>query len=124
MRLLQRLIDGLASYLLVGGLGGSDLSVAAWMIQTGAQHLTFLSRSAGTTDAGKFLVKEIQSMGCEMHLVRGSVTEAADVARTVAESSRTLKGAIQMTTVLHDQAWRRMTIDEWHGAAAPKVKGT
>lgn len=63
-------------------------------------------------------------MGCEVHLVRGSVTEATDVARAVAESPRPLKGVIQMAMVLHDQAWRRMTIDEWNMATAPKVRGT
>ncbi|KAF7563661.1 hypothetical protein G7046_g476 [Stylonectria norvegica] len=117
-------LDSLASYLLVGGLGGLGRSVAVWMVQHGARNLTFLSRSAGTNDKDKLFVKEIQSMGCEVHLVRGSVTEAADVARAVAESPRPLKGILQMTMVLHDQAWQKMTIDEWNGATAPKVKGT
>ncbi|UKZ84219.1 uncharacterized protein TrAFT101_000134 [Trichoderma asperellum] len=89
-------LDGQASYLLVGGLGGLGRSVALF-------------------------VEEIQSMGCEVHLVRGSVTEATDVARAVAESPRPLKGVIQMAMVLHDQAWRRMTIDEWNMATAPKA---
>jgi hypothetical protein len=29
-----------------------------------------------------------------------------------------------MTMVLHDQAWQKMTIDEWNGATPPKVRGT
>lgn len=29
-----------------------------------------------------------------------------------------------MTMVLHDQAWQKMTIEDWNGATAPKVKGT
>ncbi|KAL4758777.1 KR domain-containing protein [Aspergillus foveolatus] len=29
-----------------------------------------------------------------------------------------------MTMVLHDQAWQKMTIDEWNETTAPKVKGT
>lgn len=118
------LLESSTSYLLVGGLGGLGRSVAVWMVQHGARHLTFLSRSAGTADRDKLFVEEIQSMGCEVHLVRGSVTEVADVTRAVAESPRPLKGIIQMTMVLHDQAWRKMTIDEWNGATAPKVKGT
>ncbi|KAL7940018.1 hypothetical protein V8C42DRAFT_356517 [Trichoderma barbatum] len=117
-------LDGSASYLLVGGLGGLGRSVARWMVQHGARNLTFLSRSAGTTEKDRLFVEEIQSMGCEVHLVRGNVTEAADVARAVAESPRPLKGILQMTMVLHDQAWRNMTFDEWNGATAPKVKGT
>ncbi|KJZ78545.1 hypothetical protein HIM_01936 [Hirsutella minnesotensis 3608] len=117
-------LDSSASYLLVGGLGGLGRSVAVWMVQHGARHLTFLSRSAGTSDRDRLFVEEVQSMGCEVHLIRGSVTKVADVARAVAESSRPLKGVLQMTMVLHDQAWRKMTIDEWHGATAPKVRGT
>jgi hypothetical protein len=43
-------------------------------------------------------------MGCEVQLVRGSVTAAADVTRAVAASPRPLKGILQMTMVLHDQS--------------------
>lgn len=43
-------------------------------------------------------------MGCGVHPVRGSVTEAADVARAIAESPHPLKGILQMTMVLYDQA--------------------
>jgi hypothetical protein len=64
------------------------------MVQQGARNLTFLSRSAGTTDGDKLFVEEIQSMGCEVHLVRGSVTKVADVTLAVAESPRPLKGIL------------------------------
>jgi aryl carrier-like protein len=117
-------LDRSASYLLVGGLGGLGRSVAVWMIQHGARNLTFLSRSAGTTEQDKLFIQEIESMDCKIHLVRGSVTNRADVSRAVAESPCPLKGVLQMTMVLHDQAWEKMTIDEWNGATAPKVQGT
>ncbi|KAH6858814.1 hypothetical protein BKA58DRAFT_346728, partial [Alternaria rosae] len=117
-------LDSSASYLLVGGLGGLGRSVALWMVQHGARYLTFLSRSAGESNKDRPFVEELRSMGCEAHLVRGSVTKKEDVARAVAESPRTLKGILQMTMVLHDQAWSKMTIDEWNGATAPKVVGT
>ncbi|EFQ92956.1 hypothetical protein PTT_09821 [Pyrenophora teres f. teres 0-1] len=118
------LLDSSASYLLVGGLGGLGRTVAVWMVQHGARSLTFLSRSAGSNAKHKLFIEEIESMGCEVHLVRGNVTEARDVARAITESPRPLKGVLQMTMVLHDQAWRKMTIDQWNGATAPKVKGT
>lgn len=117
-------LDGSASYLLVGGLGGLGRSVAVFMVQHGARNLTFLSRSAGTTYRDQLFVRELQSMGCEVQLVRGSVTETADITRAVAASPYPLKGILQMTMVLHDQSWRKMTIDEWNGAVAPKVAGT
>lgn len=117
-------LDGSASYLLVGGLGGLGRSVAVWMVQHGARSLTFLSRSAGTTRSNKIFAEEIESMGCEVHLVRGDVTETRDVQRAVAASPRPLKGILQLTAVLRDQSWREMTIDQWHEASAPKVQGT
>lgn len=116
--------DGSASFPLVGGLGGLGRSIAVYMTDRGAQHLTFLSRNARTTDQDQLFVKKLQSMGCEVHLVRGSVTEAVDVRRAVAALLRPLKGIIQMIMVLHEQSWQKMTIDEWNGTVAPKVAGT
>lgn len=63
-------------------------------------------------------------MGCNVRLVRGSVNNAADVTRAAAESPCPIKGILQMTMVLHDQAWNKMALDEWNGAIAPKVQGT
>ena len=117
-------LDSSASYMLVGGLGGLGRSVEVWMAQHGVRSLTFLSRGAGTKRSDELFVEEIQSMGCEVHLVRGDVTEAADVQRAVAASPRPLKGILQLTAVLRDQSWREMTIDQWHEASAPKVQGT
>ncbi len=105
--------------------GGLGRSVAVYMTQHGARSLTVFSRSAGTTDRDKSFVEEIRGMGCELHLVRGSVTSAGDVARAVAAASpRPLKGVPQMTMVLHDEAWERMTLEEWNGATQPEVEGT
>ncbi|EHK97750.1 putative Phthiocerol synthesis polyketide synthase type I PpsC [Glarea lozoyensis 74030] len=39
-----------AGYLLVGGLGGLGRAVSTWMVERGARHLIFLSRSAGKSD--------------------------------------------------------------------------
>ncbi|KAL6229885.1 polyketide synthase [Aspergillus navahoensis] len=108
----------------MSGLGALGRSVAVWMAQLGARNLTFRSRSAGTTERQKLFVEEIQSMGCEVHLVGARVTNVADVTRVVAELPRPLKGVLQMTMVLHDQAWQKMTIDKRNETRAPKVKGT
>lgn len=50
-------------------------------------------------------MNKIQSMGYEVHLVRGSVTNVVDVARVVTESPHPLKEVLQMIMVLYDQAW-------------------
>lgn len=118
-------LDSSASYLLVGGLGGLGRSVSVWMIQHGARNLTLLSRSIGRDiEADRGFVHMLADMGCAVHLVRGSVTDPADVARAVDESPRSLRGVINMAMVLRDQSFGRMTIDDWHSVMRPKVEGT
>ncbi|RYO92343.1 hypothetical protein DL766_010347 [Monosporascus sp. MC13-8B] len=117
-------LDPSASYLLVGGLGGLGRSISAWMVQHNARNLTFLSRSAGSSPQERDFARTLESMGCTVQLVRGSVTDAADVARAMDGTPTTLKGIIHMAMVLRDQAFSRMSIDDWNGSTAPKITGT
>ena len=113
-----------ASYLLVGGLGGLGRAISTWMVDHGARELLFLSRSAGASSKDDAFVNELQSMGCEVKLVQGDVTKLEDVKRAVAEATHPLKGVIQMSMVLRDQNFSKMTFDEWNAATMPKVQGT
>lgn len=84
-------LDPSASYLLVGGLGGLGPSVSVWMVQHGARDLTFLSRSINRDiEEDRRFVRMLASMGCKAHLVCGSVTDPAHVARAVDESPKPL----------------------------------
>lgn len=116
-------LDSSASYLLVGGLGGLGRSVSRYMVAHNARRLVFLSRSAGAGPDDQEFVQEMESMGCEVQLVRGSVTDKADVVRAIKQAPN-LKGIMQCSMVLRDQAFPRMTIDEWTGGVDPKVRGT
>ncbi|CAK3992631.1 polyketide synthase [Lecanosticta acicola] len=115
--------DGEGYYLLVGGLGGLGRSISTWMIQNGARHFIYLSRSAANSEHEDF-VHEIESMGCDAKMVPGSVSNAADVSRAVEQANGRLKGVLQLSMVLRDQAFQEMTIDEWNAASVPKVEGT
>ncbi|RYC59114.1 hypothetical protein CHU98_g7116 [Xylaria longipes] len=117
-------LDGSASYLLVGGLGGLGRSISIWMAQKGARNLTFLSRSAGVLQQHKDFARELESMGCTVQFVQGSVTSAANVARAIDSTLGPLKGIIQMSMVLRDQAFLRMSLEDWDQATQPKVQGT
>uniref|UniRef100_A0A0B7KGY7 Uncharacterized protein n=1 Tax=Bionectria ochroleuca TaxID=29856 RepID=A0A0B7KGY7_BIOOC len=114
-----------ASYLLVGGLGGIGRAVAIWLIEHGARNLVFLSRSAGKPEDLEF-ARELETMGASVKLVAGSVTEQSVVAQAIkaAGDNAPLKGIINMTMLLRDQAWANMTWDDWHTAVGPKVQGT
>lgn len=118
-------LDSSASYLLVGGLGGLGRSVSVWMVQHGARNLTFLSRSIGSdSEEERGFVRMLASMGCAVNLVRGSVTDPADVTRAVGGSPKPLRGVLHMAMVLRDQSFGRMTIDDWDTVMRPKVEGT
>jgi hypothetical protein len=117
-------LDGEASYLLVGGLGGLGRSMSVWMVQRGARHLTFLSRSAGSGEHDADFVREMESMGCTVQLVKGDVTKAEDVARAVNGVPAPLKGIVQMSMVLRDQMFDSMNIQDWNAVTQPKVQGT
>ncbi|KAI0604978.1 Qor NADPH:quinone reductase and related Zn-dependent oxidoreductase [Pyrenophora tritici-repentis] len=113
-----------ASYLLVGGLGGLGRAVSRWMVEQGARELIYLSRSAGKSPDVSAFVDEMSSMGCEVHLVAGDVTKPEDAARATSAGTRPLKGLLQMSMVLRDANFGKMTFEDWHAAVAPKVHGT
>ncbi|WZH49456.1 Polyketide synthase [Fusarium acuminatum] len=116
--------DGSGAYLLAGGLGGLGRSISTWMVQRGARHLIYLSRSAGTQAKHLDLAQELGSLGCHVDFVQGSITSLQDVTDAVARADGRLKGILQMSMVLCDQGFSNMTIDEWNTAVDPKIKGT
>ncbi|CAG7555684.1 unnamed protein product [Fusarium equiseti] len=117
-------LDSSGAYLLVGGLGGLGRSISRWLVQQGARHLIYLSRSAGTGERHTDLQQELESIGCTISFVQGSITSVDDVNAAVARANGSLRGVLQMSMVLADQGFPRMTIDEWNTAVDPKVRGT
>lgn len=65
-------------------------------------------------------------MGCSMQLIRGSVLDLNDVKQAISnvQSRGPLKGIIQMSLVLRDRAFQKMTLEDWESARSPKVQGT
>lgn len=118
-------LDSAGTYLLVGGFGGLGHAVARHMVEHGARRLVFLSRSAGSGPDDADLVQELESMGCEVRVVRGSVTSADDVARAIRESDPArLRGILQLSMVLRDEAFPRMQLADWAAVVEPKTRGT
>ena len=116
--------NGSASYLLVGGLGGIGRAVSTWMVDHGARELVYLSRSAGTRIKDEAFIGELQSMGCDVRLVRGDVTKLSDVKGAIAAATHPLKGILQMSMVLAVENFTKMTFDDWVASVKPKVQGT
>ncbi|KAJ5296368.1 uncharacterized protein N7443_007261 [Penicillium atrosanguineum] len=112
-----------ASYLLVGGLGGLGRAIARHLVERNARRVFFLLRSAGKWPEDPDTITELESMGCEVVLVQGSVLRQEDVRRSL-EQAPNLNGIIQCSMVLRDENFGRMSIDEWKTAVTPKVQGT
>ncbi|KAL8640159.1 MAG: hypothetical protein Q9228_002896 [Teloschistes exilis] len=113
-----------ASYLLVGGLGGLGRSVSRWIVEHGARHLIYLSRSAGSNPDHIQFIDELNSMGCSAQFVRGTVTSLVDVTTALYNAKKPVRGILQMSMVLRDQNFMKMTWSQWQEATAPKVQGT
>lgn len=92
--------DPEATYLLSGGVGGLGKPIALWLAERGVKNMTFLSRSAGKSEESKKLFQEIESMGCAVTAVAGSVDDAKDVERAIAASKAPIKGVFQLAMVL------------------------
>ncbi|KAE8368107.1 hypothetical protein BDV27DRAFT_154279 [Aspergillus caelatus] len=113
-----------ASYLLVGGLGGLGRAVATWMVEKGARHLVFLSRTGPNTLESSSFIKTLECQGCDATTVVGNVGDIDDVRRAVFAAKTPIAGVIQLSMVLKDQNLHYMVHEEWVAALYPKVKGT
>ena len=112
------------SYLLVGGLGGLGRAISRWMVEHGARYLIYLSRNAGVSVDDGLFIKELNSMGCHVRVVRGSVTKIEDVTKAIKGATRPLKGILQMSMVLRDENLLKMTLGQWEASSMPKIQGT
>ncbi|PKY05762.1 putative polyketide synthase [Aspergillus campestris IBT 28561] len=113
-----------AAYLLVGGLGGIGRAVATKMVQQGARHLVFLSRSSGESPQTKAFLQELESTaGCAVLVVKGDVSSHDDVCRAINSSPRPFAGIVHMAMTLKDQTLSQMTFNEWASVMPSKVQG-
>ncbi|RAH64406.1 type I polyketide synthase [Aspergillus aculeatinus CBS 121060] len=112
------------SYLLVGGLGGLGRAVASWMVEHGARNLVFLSRTALHAVESDAFVEDLESQGCRVQLVAGSVCELVDVKKCVAQATAPIAGVLNMSMVLRDVSLEKMTFSDWVTVVEPKVQGT
>ncbi|KAM5372640.1 hypothetical protein ACJZ2D_007414 [Fusarium nematophilum] len=110
-----------AAYLLVGGSGGLGSALAIWMAEHGAKHLIILSRS---DTADNTVSAELESMGCTVTMVRGSVNKLEDVKEAIDKSPTQIKGVFHFAMVQKDSPFLDMKWADWRDANEPKVHGT
>ncbi|ROT42957.1 hypothetical protein SODALDRAFT_288666 [Sodiomyces alkalinus F11] len=115
-------VDPTASYLLAGGLGGIGTVIARHLVENGARRIVCLSRNPGSRAEDQDTIRELESMGCDVVLVKGDMVNRDDIFRAVQQSPN-LKGILHSPMLLQDEAFRNMTIQQWIKATGPKVNG-
>jgi acyl transferase domain-containing protein/acyl carrier protein len=114
-----------ATYLISGGLGGLGMEVARWLVDRGAQHLVLMGRRGAQPDAEERL-DALRDLGAEIHVVRGDVAQATDVARmleSIDSAALPLRGIIHAAGVLDDGILLQQTPERFARVLAPKVAG-
>lgn len=92
-----------SSYVLAGGLGGLGRSIARWMVNNGAKHLIFLSRSGLVKPEAQKLVEELTNVGASIASFACDLTDEKSVKAIVEDCTRDLPpicGVIQGAMVL------------------------
>lgn len=110
-----------ATYLLVGCLGGLGRSLTTWMIERGAKHFTFLSRSGIDNPKAANLIASIEAQGVIATVIRGDVTVKEDVQMCIERLDKKypIRGVVQAAMVLDvrltlsQQIWVITVADTW-----------
>ncbi|KAH9437060.1 hypothetical protein MCOR02_000719 [Pyricularia oryzae] len=115
------------TYLLVGGLGGIGRSIAQLMVERGARHLAFLSRSGAKSKAATDLISSLQLKGVHIQDLKVDIcdeNQMRDAILSVQHNMPPIKGAVQCAAVLEDSIFDKMTYAKWTKAFRPKAIGS
>jgi len=124
-------LDADAAYLVTGGLGGLGLRMVAFLVASGARHLTLMDRdrerrrsvdwvrqASGIDNFFPDLRDEI-----EIDIVPGDVAVAEDVERCIAELRRPLKGVLHLAGIVDDHLLLDLPPDSVARVFSPKAGG-
>ena len=70
------------------------------MVQSGARHLTYLSRSGCADEEARNFLAELQASGIDTVIVKGDVASLEDVQRAIFSCDKPIKGVVQGALVL------------------------
>ncbi|RYO87212.1 hypothetical protein DL762_004340 [Monosporascus cannonballus] len=118
-------LDPNGTYVLAGGLGALGLNIATMMVEHGAKHLVFLSRSGGSKNEKD--LEKFRSQGVLAEAFKCDVNDTANVWQVFSKlksENRTVKGIVQCAMVLEDAIFDNMDHEKWTRAFTPKTRGS
>lgn len=120
-------LDPTATYILSGGLGGIGPSVAERMIQNGARHLVFLSRSGPKSPEAQEHLRRLEGLGCKTDALAcdvGDIEALRGAMDIFKQRGWKIRGVVQCAMVLRDSTFENMTYQNWSESVQPKIHGS
>jgi aryl carrier-like protein len=118
--------DPNASYLLVGCIGGLGQSIGRWMIDRGAKHLFYISRSGPAAPEAAMLAESAKELDVTISVMKCDITKKSNVNATVSQiaQNRPIRGVFQAAAVFDDVSFENMEFEQMQKVLGPKVTGT
>ena len=119
-------LDAGSTYLITGGLGGVGLSLASWLVARGARHLALVGRAGAATEKARQTVKDLESRGVEVRVLRTDVSDRAALSSLLGEVGRQmppLKGIFHGAMVLEDTLFSQLNPESHGRVLAAKAWG-
>ncbi|MGE2722438.1 type I polyketide synthase [Mycolicibacterium celeriflavum] len=130
-----------ATYVVTGGTGALGRTVATYLAEHGARHITLLSRSGlpprdrwpdmspdEPQYAGIDAVRAVERLGAQVSIVSVDITDLDQVTTWLADHNRgggrPVRGVIHAAGVVHDQLLVNVGEDDFLKVMGPKVTGT
>ncbi|KAK7756196.1 Type I Iterative PKS [Diatrype stigma] len=114
------------TYLLVGCLGGLGRSLTKWMMERGARHFAFISRSgADKPEAARIVAAIERSEGASAKVYRADAADEEAVQQIVLslQEERPIRGVVHAAMVLKDGMFEQMDYASFMAAITPKARG-
>lgn len=125
---LQESLEPEGTYILAGGLGGLGKSISELLVNNGARHLAFLSRSGASSDASKSFIENLKLKGVDVRAYAVDICDEASlndfVKNVLALEMPPVRGVFMCAAVLRDSVFDNMTFDDWDQAIKPKTRGS
>ncbi len=114
-----------STYLITGGTGALGMLVARHFVEQGARALAIMGRRE-LSETARQDVAAMEQLGAQLLVIRGDVSEPADVAEALSTIERTmppLRGIIHAAGVLDDGVLANQDLTRFRQVLRPKVDG-
>lgn len=116
-----------ATYVLAGGLGGLGRNIAMFLVDLGARHICFLSRSPTTSQDTEAFLDDLRKRQVSVSAYKCDISDMRSLRATLQQCRQEhppIKGIIQCAMVLRDISFQKMTHQQWQETLRPKVQGS